>query len=200
MKIYLDESGELGFSDRSSKYFVIVLVVCDDEKSLKRLIKKIRGKKLKKTIKNLPEIKANNSTNEIRNAVLKDISKINLSIYSHIQNKSNIVEGSMDTKEFYNNVALKVISRIAIKNKIFEIIVDKSKSKKERAVFNSMVTDEINKVKSFIEIKITHLDSKNSPALQAVDFISWAIFRKYEKKDTTFYDIIKGRIVSEINE
>jgi len=89
---------------------------------------------LKKTIKNLPEIKANNSTNEIRNAVLKDISKINLSIYSHIQNKSNIVEGSMDTKEFYNNVALKVISRIAIKNKIFEIIVDKSKSKKERAV------------------------------------------------------------------
>ncbi|MDY1592129.1 MAG: DUF3800 domain-containing protein, partial [Methanofastidiosum sp.] len=85
MKIYLDESGELGFSDRSSKYFVIVLVVCDDEKSLKRLIKKIRGKKLKKTIKNLPEIKANNSTNEIRNAVLKDISKINLSIYSHIQ-------------------------------------------------------------------------------------------------------------------
>lgn len=155
---------------------------------------------MKKTIKNLPEIKANNSTNEIRNAVLKDISKINLSIYSHIQNKSNIVEGSMDTKEFYNNVALKVISRIAIKNKIFEIIVDKSKSKKERAVFNSMVTDEINKVKSFIEIKITHLDSKNSPALQAVDFISWAIFRKYEKKDTTFYDIIKGRIVSEINE
>jgi len=48
VKIYLDESGELGFSDKSSKYFVIVLVVCDDEKSLKRTIKNIRNKKLKK--------------------------------------------------------------------------------------------------------------------------------------------------------
>ena len=34
-------------------------------------------------------------------------------------------------------------------------------------------------------------------ALQAVDFVSWAIFRKYEFKDETYYNLIKGRIIEE---
>lgn len=33
--------------------------------------------------------------------------------------------------------------------------------------------------------------------LQAVDFVSWAIFRKYEYADDTFYNIIKNRMVEE---
>ena len=32
---------------------------------------------------------------------------------------------------------------------------------------------------------------------KAVDFISWAIFRKYEKDDLTFYNIIKSKIIDE---
>jgi hypothetical protein len=34
-------------------------------------------------------------------------------------------------------------------------------------------------------------------ALQVVDFVSWAIFRKYEKKDRGYYNIIKKKIVEE---
>ena len=34
-------------------------------------------------------------------------------------------------------------------------------------------------------------------ALQAVDFVSWAIFRKYEYKDDTYYNLIRGKIVEE---
>ena len=33
--------------------------------------------------------------------------------------------------------------------------------------------------------------------LQAVDFASWAIFRKYEKNDDSYYRIIKGKIIEE---
>ena len=33
--------------------------------------------------------------------------------------------------------------------------------------------------------------------LQAVDFISWAIFRKHEKHDDRYYNIIKNKIVEE---
>jgi len=33
--------------------------------------------------------------------------------------------------------------------------------------------------------------------LQAVDFISWSIFRKYEREDDSYYDIIKKRIIEE---
>ncbi len=34
-------------------------------------------------------------------------------------------------------------------------------------------------------------------ALQAADFVSWAIFRKYEYDDTAYYDIIEKKIVEE---
>jgi len=34
-------------------------------------------------------------------------------------------------------------------------------------------------------------------ALQAADFVSWAIFRKYEYNDDNYYNLIRGKIVEE---
>lgn len=42
-------------------------------------------------------------------------------------------------------------------------------------------------------MKISHLDSKNSRGLQACDFISWSVFRKYETGDDSYYNIIKSK-------
>ena len=39
--------------------------------------------------------------------------------------------------------------------------------------------------------------SHENKSLQAVDFISWAIFRKYEYGDYEFYELIKDKIVDE---
>ena len=39
--------------------------------------------------------------------------------------------------------------------------------------------------------------SHENKSLQAVDFISWAMFRKYEKSDYEYYEIIKNKIVEE---
>lgn len=39
--------------------------------------------------------------------------------------------------------------------------------------------------------------SHENKSLQAVDFISWAIFRKYERGDYEFYEIIKSKITDE---
>lgn len=45
------------------------------------------------------------------------------------------------------------------------------------------------------EIKIK--PSNTEKCLQAVDFISWAIFRKYERSDYEYYEIIKSKIIEE---
>jgi len=51
--IFLDESGELGFKDLSSKYFIITLLSCDEGEiyALRRIIKKVRQKIIKKKLK-----------------------------------------------------------------------------------------------------------------------------------------------------
>lgn len=46
-------------------------------------------------------------------------------------------------------------------------------------------------------IKISHFDSHNEEGLQAVDFISWSIFRKYEMNDNFYYSIIQNKIETE---
>ena len=45
--------------------------------------------------------------------------------------------------------------------------------------------------------KMSLIASQEGKELQAVDFISWAIFRKYEKGDYEFYEIIKDKIIDE---
>jgi len=47
------------------------------------------------------------------------------------------------------------------------------------------------------KLQIKHEDSKKDGCLQAVDFISWAIFRKYEHNDPKYYELIKNKITIE---
>jgi len=49
--IFLDESGDLGFTPKSSKYFIVACLCVDEEKIVNRCIKTVRkglSKKYKK--------------------------------------------------------------------------------------------------------------------------------------------------------
>jgi hypothetical protein len=48
MHVYVDESGDLGFSEKSTKFFVVAYVVCNSsttlETNVKRVLKKLHNK------------------------------------------------------------------------------------------------------------------------------------------------------------
>ena len=48
-----------------------------------------------------------------------------------------------------------------------------------------------------IDIKVEVRTSHEEKGLQAVDFASWAIFRKWEFGDESYYDIIREKIIEE---
>lgn len=48
-----------------------------------------------------------------------------------------------------------------------------------------------------INLKVEIRTPAEEKSLQAVDFVSWAIFRKYEYGDEDYYNTIKGSIVEE---
>ena len=74
---------------------------------------------------------------------------------------------------------------------------DKKDTKKNlKENFISYITKAM-KEKRNGDFKMTLSASYNEKGLQAVDFISWAIFRKYERGDFEFYEIIKDKIVDE---
>jgi hypothetical protein len=82
-------------------------------------------------------------------------------------------------------------------SKTVSLVVDRKDTKKNlQENFISYITEAMKKRRSGV-CKMSLAASYDEKGLQAVDFISWAIFRKYEKGDYEFYEIIKDKIIDE---
>ena len=197
--IFLDESGELGFKPASSKYFIITLLSCDEGELyvLRRIIKKVRGKVIKKKVKKYPELKGNNSSDEIRTEVLNRFVETNSEIFTIILEKSKVYEYLKNKKDkLYNYIANLILNECSLDNNSICLIVDKSKSNRSlREDFDNYVRGSFNKKNKSCQLLIRHENSQNEACLQVLDFISWSIFRNYEYKDNRFMNIIKDKIV-----
>lgn len=61
--------------------------------------------------------------------------------------------------------------------------------------FDGYIETEAYKVSSKLRsLTIQHLDSATTRCLRAVDYFSWAIFRKYERDDSRFYNILQPKL------
>ena len=77
-----------------------------------------------------------------------------------------------------------------------EIIIDKSKTKKNIFEFNQYILRQIkSKFDPKVPLDIYHYDSKQNLGLQAVDIFCWGIFRKYERGDKEWFNIFKDKVV-----
>src|SRR3990167_9332576 len=56
--MYIDERGDLGFDQKSSKFLVISALMIDDYRELDRIIKNMRRNKFKKELAKMSELKA----------------------------------------------------------------------------------------------------------------------------------------------
>ena len=196
--ILLDESGELGFGEKSSKFFVITLLSFDESElySIRRIIKKVREKIIRKKLKKYPEIKGNNSTDKIRFDVLNRFVKTNSEVFVIVMDKSKVYEYLKEKKnKLYNYLSNLILNECSFDTKNICLIVDKSKSNRSlRDDFDNYIRKML-KEKKCSDIIIKHQNSQNEPCLQVLDFISWAIFRNYEYKDNRFSELIKDKIV-----
>jgi patatin-like phospholipase/acyl hydrolase len=190
--IYLDESGDLGFNTNSSKHIVIALLITKAPLHIERCIKKIRQRKLKKKLKELPEIKFNKSNDFIREKTLVCIAKEPVEIAYIVLDKDRVNPARYNHKqEIYNFIVGYLMYCLPYGNATqSKLIVDKRISNKIiRADF-----DEYIKQNTAFKVDITHENSMYNQCLQATDFIAGAIFRKYESGDSRYYDLIGNRI------
>ncbi|MFH1801919.1 MAG: DUF3800 domain-containing protein [archaeon] len=197
--IFLDESGELGFKKKaSSKFFTLTLLVCGAraETELQRVIKKIRQKILKKKLKQSPEIKWNNSSEAIRKRVFGKLSNIDFEVFTIVLDKSKVFEYLKEKKhKLYNYLSQLIIAECSLSDNI-ELIVDKSKTKRSlRDDFDNYIR--LNIKSKCLNLNIKHEDSRSNGGLQVLDFISGAIFTKYEFNNEDYYSKIQGKIITE---
>ena len=204
MFIFLDESGDLGFSKGSSNWFLFTLVVVENPRKIEKIIKKIRKTLNKKHKKNFSELHAYHCDDITRTRVLKSISELDdICVVTTILNKKKVHVDLRNQKNYLYNFTANIILDRLINKKIIKdeenifLVVDKKDTKKNlKENFISYITKAM-KEKRNGDFKMTLSASYIEKGLQAVDFISWAIFRKYERGDFEFYEIIKDKIVDE---
>lgn len=201
--IFLDESGDLGFKKTSSKWFLFTIAMISDARALQRVIKKV-WRSLKKEHKKLGELHASQEKDATRKRVLKQLSEVEgLKVLCVILNKQKVYVDLQNQKNYlYNYTANILLDRLYAKGVLgpkepVNLFIDRKDTKKRlRENFVNYLTDSMKKRRDGPFVVALHSSHENK-SLQAVDFISWAIFRKYERGDFEFYEIIKDKITDE---
>lgn len=201
MEIYLDESGNLGrLGARASKadpYFVIAALIVRDDLPIKRCIKDIRRRKIKKKYKVRSELKFSNSDATIRRRILECVGRTDHDIAFALLRKYQVDEGLRDKPQVvYNYLCKQLLYRIIAKYELgdtINIIVDRSLYGVQRENFNDYVEGRIG-VRLPARIEVSHVDSRQCPCVQAVDFVAGAISHKYRIDDDLYYQKIQDRV------
>lgn len=193
---FIDESGDLGL--KGSRYFIISAVSTDNPDKLRRIIKRVRQRKLKKQLREVNEIKGNNSTPEIRKYVLSQLTKQDCELFAIAIDKNKIINKHYETQpELYHFLCRLLLDRLPIGNDgTYYIIIDqKDTNKLIKRNFEHYVLMKFKGRK----IKFSQLQSFADNGLLVVDFVAWAVNRKWNANDDSYFNIIYEKIVNKNN-
>lgn len=201
--LYLDESGDLGFdfvNKKPSKFFTVTILAVQGENNrrLKKAVKITLRRKFTKRQK-VEELKGPKCPLNVKKYFYSKVKDVKFALYAITLNKVRVYERLRQDKErVYNFIARLVLDQIPFNNANLriEIIVDKSKTKRNIAEFNRYILRQIkSKFDPKVPLDVYHLDSKQNFGLQAVDIFCWGIFRKHEKQDEKWHKVFKEKIV-----
>ena len=202
--IFLDESGDLGFKNKkSSRYFIITCLFTENKRQIEKIVKKTHSELNKKLKKQTGVLHSSKEKPSIRKRLLRRLAKTSSLIMTIYLNKEKVYTKLHNEKQvLYNFVVNILLDRIYTKKVIpTEGTISLIASKRETNKFlnnnfkNYLNTQVRNRHKSDLEILIKTPYEKK--ALQATDFVSWAIFRRYEFGDTMYYRLIEEKIIEE---
>ena len=194
--IYLDESGNLGFGERADKYFTLAAIIAREPDQVKRCIKRTREQKLPKKYKQIPELKFHNSSQTIRERVLKCLSKSDNEIAYVILRKEQVYPYLREERAtLYNYMSGMLLSKIIKLYNLtgpLNLVIDKSLYNSQRDNFDNYLTWKASALG--VSLNPFHPDSQQELGVQAVDYVAGAINHMYCGYGTHYYNIIEGKI------
>jgi hypothetical protein len=200
--IRADESGCLGFDftkNGTKKHLLVTFLIAKECRPILSLVKK--------TVKTLPkkQLRKNNSYLHANyekpitiKRLLRGLAKTDVKITTMRLDKRKIVLIG-NPNELYSNMFVTLINRLyadGILNKsdsIDFVASRRNTSKKLNDDFSASIEHGTRDI-DFNHSIVAPCDDK---CLQAVDFVSWALWQKYEMDDETYSDIIADKIIKE---
>ncbi len=203
MLIFIDDSGDPGFKFEkgSSRYFVIALVIFDDNLEAEKTALEIKKLKRKLGFPDTGEFKFSKSRNDVKKLFLETVSSSKFRIRCLTIDKKLIHSPELKTNKnsFYSYVIKSAIKYSG--GSIFDarVKIDGSGDRIFRKNFLSYLRKNLNSKEKTIIKNCKLVDSKGNVLIQLADMVAGAIRRSCDGKeeDVCYKNIIKKQLEDE---
>jgi len=191
---FVDESGTVApFS--GSHFLVIALLATTRARPIELHVR--RAHKKYGTSLASGEMKADASREEVIERLLQAIAQEQVEIVAVIVDKRGIARPPEDPEDIYREAVAQAIRYAVTRWPRIDVCLDKRYTMKRlRYRLEKEIRERIADLRQEVVI-IRQEDSIAQKELQAVDYIAWAFYQKYEWGDERFHQIIANRVVVE---
>ena len=213
--IFVDEAGDMDFSAKGSTHYMFTFLAKRRPFNLHEYISNYRYSLLERNLDpfvnkrlDIEAFHACEDNNYVKNELFNIISTFNensVKAYSYILEKPKVDPSKRKEKDrFYiDNLSFAIQKLLDVLNidKNFIIITDRlpvqNNKKKQIGALKKGIKEYLkNKnLDKQIRYDIFHHSSASSANLQIVDYICWAIFRKFERNDDSYYKRIEKYLI-----
>jgi hypothetical protein len=203
--VYADEAGNFDFSrnQSASRYFILTTVSFIDH-AISTALLDLRRTLTWDGVDISQDFHAAEDTQAVRDRVFGVIAAHDFRVDTTILDKPKAQPHLHITDERFYQYAWfyhmrHVAPRIVAPKGELLIVAASLGTKKKRSAFHEGVRDVMSQVSPTIHFRTASWPAAIDPALQVADYCSWAIQKKWERKDTRSYDLIKNKIRSEFD-
>ncbi|MGQ9586959.1 MAG: DUF3800 domain-containing protein [Thermoplasmata archaeon] len=206
--VFVDESGDLGLGAGASRHITLCAVMTRQPELLDRILKKIRKRRLKKSILRKPELKFYGTSPEIRMVALTEVAAIqDLAVASLTADKVRAGQRRIGKRhEFYRHLAGQLVCDLLWLDRsahCYDIVFDARPLNRplghefDQYIESTILhrCDELGVIPP--RVRVSRFDSQMSGGLQVADYVAGAIQRKFELRDSSYHDIIVSKIAVE---
>ena len=127
--------------------------------------------------------------------LLQAIAREPIAIVASIVDKRHIVRPPEDPEDIYREAVVQAVRHAVARWPRIDLCLDKRYTvKRLRYRLEKEIRERIAHLHQEMVI-IRQEDSIACKELQAVDYIAWTFFQKYERGDTRFYDIVADQVI-----
>lgn len=213
--IFVDESGDMDFSIKGSNHYMFNFLVKNRPFQLHEYIANYRYELIERNLDpfitqhlDIEKFHACEDNKYIRQRMFEIISTFAseaVQVYSYILEKPKVhPEKRQEHSVFYVDNLMFAITKLLDKIKIdrdFIIITDRlpvlANKKAHLKALKQGIEEYLKISKKDLRYSIHHHCSASSSNLQIIDYIGWAIYRKYEHNESAYYEMIKQYLLEE---
>lgn len=178
MYAYIDESGDTGYTKKSSRYFILTAVIVEDMSILRRIAKDIHSFKIDRAI----SFHAHKESYVVKNKLAQKI----------IQSRVVCVVYVFDKQEHYSkDVYMHALNQLAIYFKDNDVKNITISRKETRKFYNKGILD----MYSLYGLNASFSEPNREKSLQIADFYSWAIFSFFEHGMSEYFLKLQNTII-----